>query len=291
MAAAATIFIFWASFFMALSVKEWWESYRDPVAGRLGHAFLRPKDPVQDLVIPVEELSHNEPLKKTLLHAGLRRKSDLKRVRLLKRACLIVPGLIASSLFFLLDLPAEKVLLLGGLFFTIFVLIPRLFLLRIIFKRRKEIEKNLAEALDLLILCLEAGISFDSALVRVAQEGRRISTHLSRELTSAYQEIQVGKSREEALRNLAERCGVEDMKALVGAILQSIKLGTSLVRTLKIQATALRKKRRERIRAQILKTPVKLIFPLIFFIFPTLLMVVLGPSLVEIFRHLDDVRM
>jgi tight adherence protein C len=123
----------------------------------------------------------------------------------------------------------------------------------------------------------------------VAEEEKRVSTHVSRELNLTNREILAGRSREQALRNLASRCGLQDLNAIVGAILQSIKLGTSLVKTLKVQAEVLRKKRRERIRAQILKTPVKLIFPLLFFIFPTLLIVILGPSLINIFRQLSQV--
>ena len=137
------------------------------------------------------------------------------------------------------------------------------------------------------MVALEAGLSFDAALVRIGEEQRRVSTHISREFLYTNQEILVGKSREQALKGLAERCGIDEVDSMVRAVLQSNKLGTSLVKTLRIQSESLRKKRRQDIHAQILKAPVKLIFPLLFFIFPTLVIIILGPSIVQIFRHLS----
>ncbi len=289
MLAETTVFAFWASFFGFLFAKELALKNQDPVDARFRRLCESDEvRPSHDLLLSANETPATKRLKQKLILAGLKRKSDLEGVLLFKRLSLIVPIVLTATLF-LLGLPARNALFAGILFLTIFTLLPRLWLLHAIFKRRKEIERNLPDALDLLIICLEAGLSFDSSLVRVAEEEKRVSTHISRELVLMNREILAGKSREEALKNLAWRCGIPDLNSLVGAILQSVKLGTSLVKTLKIQAETLRHKRRERIRAQILKTPVKLIFPLLLFIFPTLIVVILGPSLINIFRHLTNV--
>lgn len=282
----AALFTFLAGFFAFISASKWWTRDQEQAETRLKRVFHPTEELVQDLLLPLESSGKPERLKKSLLWAGLRRKQDLKKILILKRSCLVPPFLIVALLMFF-NFPIQTVFFVGILFFFIFFLIPQVFILHRIIKHRKNIEKNLPDALDLLILCLEAGLSFDAALVRVAEEERRVSTHLSRELTTTHFEIQAGKSREEALKNLMDRCRIDDLTSLLGAILQSLRFGTSLVRTLKVQADAMRKKRRERTRAQILKTPVKLIFPLLLFIFPTLLIVILGPSMVSIFRHLS----
>lgn len=287
--AAAAIFVFWTSFFAVLSAADWWERKTNSLNSRLARIFGAGKETLEEeLLLPASDPLKGKQLQNILAMAGLKRKSDLHKIVRLKRISALLSVLFVVALF-MIDLPLEKIVVLSIFLCFISILIPRFWIYRGIFKRRKEIERALPDALDLFILCLEAGLSFDGALVRVSKEMRRVSSHLSRELTFAHQEILVGRSKEEALKNLAKRSGVEEMSILVGAILQSIKLGTNLVKTLKIQADVMRKKRREHIRAEILKTPVKLIFPLLLFIFPTLLIVILAPSLVEIFRHLDEV--
>lgn len=227
-------------------------------------------------------------LKKKLQHLGLNRQSDYMAAVRLRRACYLIPLLSAGILFFM-GFPAEQILLAGALFSVIFILLPNLILIRMAIARKREMEKHLPDTLDLLTLCLEAGLSFHSALMRVADEQQRLSSHLSRELKLTNQEMLAGKSQQEALTNLGNRTGIEEIQALVGTVIQSLKIGTSLVKALRTYATALRKKRREKCREKILKTPVKLIFPLLFFIFPTLLIVVLAPSLINIFRSLSQV--
>ena len=285
-----SILSFWTAFFGAVYARNLWLPEEEPLEARLrrimGHEKAAIKSP--DLVISRTETPSTRRLRQRLLMSGLHRKSDLDRAVAFRRLCLLIPFVLACLLFFM-GFPMPQVFAAGLLFSVIFVVIPRFWMIRTIFKRRRELERHLPNALDLLVLCLEAGLSFDSALVRVAEEQKRVSTQISRELIFTNQEILAGKSREEALRNLAWRTQIEDIKRLVGSIQQSLKLGTSLVKTLRTQAEVLRKKRRERLRALILKTPVKLIFPLMFFIFPILLVVILAPSMINIFRHLSAV--
>ena len=287
-AAAVVIFTFWTTFFTALSLNELFLGHKDPVTSRLEVGIrIDTRDPKQAVSEGVNESASVSEIKEKLLLAGLKRKSDLGRFLLFQRLCFAAPIVISVFLFFFFRTSIERAVLSGVLFGVIFLVIPRVWLLHTIFKRRKEIAKYFPDTLDLLVVALEAGLSFDSALVRVGEEQRRISTQISRELLFTNQQIVVGKSREDALRGMAKRCGVDEVGSFVRAVLQANKLGTSLVKTLRTQADTLRKKRRQYIQAQILKAPVKLIFPLLFFIFPTLLVVILGPSLVQIFRHLN----
>ncbi len=278
------VFTFWTAFFTALSLKELLRNRQGSALNRLGKVAEEKK--IEKVDTHDEPVQINFGIKEKLVKAGLRRRSDLEKYLLLQRICYTFPLITLAASFFFLRTSFQTAALMSFAMAVIFILIPRVWLLGAIFKRRKEIKRYLPDTLDLFVVALEAGLSFDSALVRIGEEQRRVSTHISREFLYTNQEILVGKSREQALRGLAERCGVDEINSLVRAVLQSNKLGTSLVKTLRIQADALRKKRRQDIHAQILKAPVKLIFPLLFFIFPTLVVVILGPSLVQIFRHL-----
>ncbi len=278
------VFTFWAAFFTAISLKELFRNRQGSALNRLGKVVEEKK--IEKVDTHDEPVQINFGIKEKLIKAGLRRRSDLEKYLFLQRICYTFPLITLAASFFFLRTSFQAAALMSFAMAVIFILIPRVWLLGAIFKRRKEIKRYLPDTLDLFVVALEAGLSFDSALVRIGEEQRRVSTHISREFLYTNQEILVGKSREQALRGLAERCGVDEINSMVRAVLQSNKLGTSLVKTLRIQADALRKKRRQDIHAQILKAPVKLIFPLLFFIFPTLVVVILGPSLVQIFRHL-----
>jgi tight adherence protein C len=249
----------------------------------LGDQTKREKIEVKDTTSEIA--AGYKAVKKRLLDAGLRRQSDFEKFILFQRICYAIPLFSIAGFMFLLHVPFLTAALLAVGLGIICVVIPRFWLIIAISKRRKEIRKHLPDTLDLFVIALEAGLSFDGALVRVGEEQRRISTHISREFLFANQQILVGKSREEALRTMAQRAGVEEMDGFVRAVIQSNRLGTSLVKTLQVQADTLRKKRRQEIQARILKAPVKLIFPLLLFIFPTLLVVILAPSLVMLFRQ------
>ncbi len=283
---AIVVLTFWTAFFTAVSMKNMIWKQSGPVLDRLNRA-TREEQKKEKLEVHDEPSGSYVGIREKLKKAGLRRRSDLEKFLLLQRVCYLFPLITFAASFFFLRASLETAILLGVAIAVIFILIPRVWLIGAIFKRRKEIKRYLPDTLDLFVVALEAGLSFDSALVRIGEEQRRVSTHISREFLYTNQEILVGKSREQALRGMSERCGVDEIDSLVRSVIQSNKLGTSLVKTLRIQADGLRKKRRQDIHAQILKAPVKLIFPLLFFIFPTLVIVILGPSLVQIFRHLS----
>jgi len=167
--------------------------------------------------------------------------------------------------------------------------LPSIFISRKIAHRKTEIIHALPDALDLMVVCVEAGLGLNAAILRVGQETRLTSPALSTELRLVNQEILAGKPRSEALRNLAARTGVDDMKSLVAMLVQTDKLGTSIAASLRIQADSLRTKRRNRAEEAARKVAVKLVFPLVLFIFPELLVVLIGPGMIGLFRALAQV--
>jgi tight adherence protein C len=152
--------------------------------------------------------------------------------------------------------------------------------------RQREIFESFPDALDLMTVCVEAGLALDAALVRVGQEMRLKSITLAEELHLVSLEMRAGSSRERALRNLALRTGVEEIDSLVALLVQSDRFGTSVADSLRVHSDGLRTKRRFRAEEAAAKIPVKLLFPLLFCIFPALMLVLLGPSGVAISRVL-----
>jgi tight adherence protein C len=156
--------------------------------------------------------------------------------------------------------------------------------------RRAEIQAALADALDLLVACVEAGMGLNQALVRVAEEVRNVSESLSEELSMVNLEIRAGTPRDQALRNLGERTGCEDVEALVSMLIQTERFGTSVGRALRVQASTLRQKRRQRAEEAAAKTTIKLVFPLVLFVFPALFVVILGPAVIQVIDALSGVQ-
>ena len=164
--------------------------------------------------------------------------------------------------------------------------LPNIILRRLVFVRQREIFETFPDALDLMIVCVEAGLAMDAAIARVADEIRLNSPVLSEELHLVTLELRAGASKEKALRNLALRTGVEDVDSLVAMLIQAERFGTSIGASLRVQSDSLRTKRRLRAEEAAAKIAVKLLFPLIFCIFPSLLLVLLGPAFIQIYRIL-----
>ncbi len=158
---------------------------------------------------------------------------------------------------------------------------PTFWLRRLASQRRRRIFRQLPDMLDLITLSIEAGLAFDGA---VHEAIKRFKGPLSDELKKAMREVTLGKPRAQALRDMAERLKLEDISLLVSAVHQAEVLGSPITDSLKALSVELRKKRLRMIREQIAKLPVKLIFPLVLFIFPTLLIVILGPAVVQLTR-------
>lgn len=164
--------------------------------------------------------------------------------------------------------------------------LPNLVLKHFIAVRQREIFENFPDALDLLTICVEAGLGLDAALQKVAAEIHLKSEVLAQELQMVLLELRAGFSKERALRNLSLRTGVEDIDMLVAMLIQSDRFGTSMGDSLRIHADNLRVKRRQRAEEAAAKVSLKLLFPLIFFIFPTLMVILIGPAILQIYRNL-----
>jgi len=153
-------------------------------------------------------------------------------------------------------------------------------------RRQQEITDALPDALDLLVVCVEAGLGINASFVKITEEFHLSHPVLSKEFDVVNREMVAGKPRQDALRSLAERTGVEDVQSLVAMLIQTEKLGTSLARSLRVHSDSLRTKRRQRAEEAAAKTTIKLVFPLVFLMFPALFIVVLGPGFITILKVL-----
>ena len=179
------------------------------------------------------------------------------------------------------------ILLLGVTAFGFFV--PRFILKRMIRDRQNRIRLGLPDALDLTVICVEAGLALDQALMRVGEDLHHAHPELSSELYLVNLEMRAGKPRAEALRNLVDRTGVDDIRALVATLIQTDRFGTSVAQGLRVHSESLRTERRQRAEEQAAKTTIKMVIPLVLFILPSIVFVTLGPAVIQLIRTLSPV--
>jgi tight adherence protein C len=246
-------------------------------------------EPLAKLSVPAEGWE-NSPVRMRFINAGWRGPST--------------PGLFhAGKTALTIGLPLATWLLLGsdpqrGGSTTILWLAtaaacgyyaPDLVLKRRIANRQRDIFETFPDALDLMTVCVEAGLAMDAALARVGAEIGLKSRVLAEELQLVTLELRAGSAKDKALRNLALRTGVEDVDALAKMLIQADRFGTSIGAALRIQSEQLRTRRRQLVEERAAKIATKLLFPLIFFIFPSLLVVLLGPSLIQVLKAIAPV--
>lgn len=171
--------------------------------------------------------------------------------------------------------------------FAIGFLLPDYWLGNRIAERKQRIQLGLAEALDLMVVCVEAGLGLDQTIQRVALELRRSQPEISDEFQLVHLEQRAGHSRAEAWRNLADRTDLDAVRALIAMLIQADQFGTSVATCLRVHSDSLRTRRRQKAEEAAAKTTVKLVFPLVFFIFPSLFVVVLGPSMIILIDSFD----
>ncbi len=195
------------------------------------------------------------------------------------RIIAIVVGVILAFLVVpLVDTPLMKFAV-GGLTLVIGFYGPEASLHRAIDDRRKNMEKQLPDLIDLLVISVEAGLGFEAAMGRVVQN---VPGELSKEFQRMLQETRVGVSRHEALRSLGNRTDVDDLNSFVLALIQADQFGVSVARMLRVQAEEMRVRRRQRIQEKAFAAPVKMIFPMLLCIFPSIFIVILGPAVISI---------
>jgi len=176
-----------------------------------------------------------------------------------------------------LDVILKLLFLLAGIIAA--VIIPRYYLKSAITKRQESIRNDLPDVLDLLSVSVEAGLGFDSAIIRVTGQSEG---PLAEELKTVYREIQLGRPRREALKELSQRSNIDELKIFVSAVIQADQLGISIKNVLKTQSNQLRLTRKQRAEEKALKAPVKMMLPLVVFIFPVIFIILLGPSILEL---------
>jgi len=164
--------------------------------------------------------------------------------------------------------------------------LPRFALKRMIAERQRRIKVGLPDALDLTVICVEAGLALDQAMMRVGEDLKHAHPELSSEFHLVNLEMRAGKPRVEALHNLAQRTGVDDIRQLVATLVQTDRFGTSVAQALRVHSDSLRTERRQRAEEQAAKTSIKMIVPLVLFILPSILVVTLGPAIIGLYRTL-----
>ncbi len=229
-----------------------------------------------------------QKLQKKLMQAGFRSNHApviYRMIQLLTMAML--PTLIALTCA-ILARPLSSALFWILIAFIVGFFAPRYLLGRMIRSRQLRVRWGLADALDLMVISIEAGLGLNAAMMKVSSELKQVHPDVSEEFELANLEIRVGREREEALRNLAERTGVDDLRSLVAMLIQTDRFGTSIAKAIRVFSDSLRTKRRQRAEQAAQKAAVKLLFPLACFLFPTLFIAILGPALLQLMDTLGN---
>ncbi|MFZ0732546.1 MAG: type II secretion system F family protein [Candidatus Sulfotelmatobacter sp.] len=221
--------------------------------------------------------------RKLLIQAGFRDSGDVNYY-FGARVLMAAVGFIGVAAF----LGFNNVPLLVGIPALGFLL-PRFILKRMIKDRQNRIRLGLPDALDLTVICVEAGLALDQALMRVGQDLHHAHPDLSDEFHLVNLEMRAGKPRAEALRNLVERTGVDDIRSLVGTLIQTDRFGTSVAQALRVHSDSLRTERRQRAEEQAAKTTIKMVPPLVIFVLPSIIFVTIGPAVIQLIRQLGPV--
>lgn len=251
------------------------------------HRFSMGLSALGDRVKPknTDDLSH---LRKTLVRAGYR--NDNAPLLFFGAKALLAASL--PTLFFLTKLFLLKTFsslhLMGVSIFMALAgfYLPSLWLRVKVDKRKEKILQGLPDALDLMVVCAEAGVGLDASIHRVGEEMKLTNKPLSEEFKLLNLELRAGKQRRDALKNLVMRTDLDDLKSLVTLLVQTERFGTSIAQALRVHSDSMRTKRFQRAEEVAAKLPVKLVFPLILFIFPSLFVTIMGPAIIRIYKTL-----
>jgi tight adherence protein C len=220
-----------------------------------------------------------DAIRRKLVMAGSPFGWDPDRVLVAKVACL-TGGTVLGLLFLAVFSFAWPLRVLGFLAISLLgYWLPNIVLTNAVQRRQSEVRSALADSIDLLTICVEAGLGFDAALAHVS---KNTSGPLADEFYRTLQEVQLGRSRNEAMRNLADRSNVPELRAFVLAMVQADVFGVSVANVLRVQAKDMRIKRRQLAEERAMKVPIKVLFPVLFCIFPALFVVILGPAIMRI---------
>jgi len=262
-------------------VKDIYTENHDDVGNRpFSERMLRPfYQAVSKLLLKATPSHKLNMLSKRLERAGLLKNSTKERWLYIRSMVILMFSTLLALLSYLLDPNIFKALgfflliaLIGNTFFNFYIS-------KRIQARKKNILRDLPYTLDLITVSVEAGLSFDGAIARVVSN---IGGELCDEFSKSLKEIRMGIQRKAALKSMGERCDVEELSMFITSVIQADELGVSLGRVLRLESANLREKRKQAAREKAMKAPVKMLFPLIFFIFPSIFIVILGPAVISI---------
>jgi len=223
-----------------------------------------------------------QKLQKQLMQAGFRSNDAPMIFRGLHLLAMVGFPALVALVCAIIARPLNSAILWILLAFVVGFFLPRYALKRMVNSRQRLIRWGLADALDLMVISIEAGLGLNAAMMKVASELKDVHPDVSEEFEMANLEIRVGRERDEALRNLAERTGVDDLRSLVAMLIQTDKFGTSIAKAIRAFSDSLRTKRRQRAEQAAQKASVKLLIPLALFLFPTLFIAILGPASINL---------
>lgn len=238
-----------------------------PLARKLGELALRftPQNALQQTQVKLERAGNPRGLDPTIFLA----------IRLIAGVVMGVLMFIVMNLLAKADVKLLYKIAGPFLFAALGFYLPDMLLSSMITRRQDSVRKAMPDALDLLTICVEAGLGFDAAMKKVNEKWDNV---LALSFGRALQEMQVGKLRREALRDMSDRLGVSEMDSFVAAVIQSEQLGVSMAKVLRIQSDDMRVKRRQRAEEAAQKAPIKMLFPMAILIFPTIMLILLGPA-------------
>ncbi len=258
----------------------------DAGLGRLRR--IRSKTSVSRLVTPFEKMlprsvAEVSVIQKRLIRAGYREAGAVGLFYGFK----VVTPLLLVAIVTLTGLYEYGAFFVYSLAIALGFLLPDFVLGNRISNRQIEIRLGLPDALDVMVICVEAGMGLDQTIQRVAEELKISRPEISDELSVIHLEQRAGRPRAEAWKNLAERTDVDAVRAVVATLVQADQYGTSVARALRVHSETLRTRRRQQVEEEAAKTAVKLVFPLVFFIFPSLFVVALGPAIIKMIEGFD----
>lgn len=240
--------------------------------------------PVTQYVLPTAEMERSKAIAK-LTYAGYRAPNALQVFYAIKTVLAIVlPLIVLVTMQFFPSIEMQMVLLYTVGASAVGLIGPSVVLDKLIARRLKKLRDGFPDALDLLVVCVESGLGLNQALQRVADELGVSHTELSLELAVVNAEIRAGVDRATALRNLADRTGLDDIKGLVSLLVQTLKFGTGIADALRIYAAEFRDKRMQRAEEQAAKIGTKMVFPLIVFMFPGFFVIAVGPAVMGLMK-------
>lgn len=255
----------------------------EPALVRLGRALAGVVRSLGARLGPKEQDSLDQT-RLDLVRAGLRGPSAVQAFHGAKAALMLIPPCLFLGVVFLLpQAPSLQITIIGALALaSLGTLMPGMWLRRRMAARRLTLLCELPDALDLLVVCVESGMGLDQAIHRVSEELRESAPVISAELRTMTLEMRAGRQRQQALKDLAERTGIEDVQSLVTLLVQADTFGISVARTLRVYSDTLRTSRFQRAEETAAKLPTKLMFPLVLCIFPVLFVVLIGPAVLQL---------